>query len=78
MIAWENLDPAVLDTMKELGDFSPTSSAQYREVKGYTYREGEGSKTYWSTDELKHISKHLMIVARWLEQRADEERIKNG
>lgn len=78
MLEWKDLDPAVLDTMQNLGWLGPTVNFQDKELKGYWYDEtGEGGKVYLSADELKHMANHLIIVARWLEQRADEERIKN-
>lgn len=68
---WRELPAAVLETMRELGNFVPTSNASNREVKGYTLdAEGEAGKTYYRAAGLRQISGHLCIVADWLDARA--------
>ena len=71
---WEEFPKDVIGTMTELGHFSPTVDEKTAEVKGYTYDCDEGgvSKTYWNSTDLRRISDHLLIVADWLEARAEK------
>lgn len=79
MIAWKDLDPAVLETMLDIGGYYPCSDPRETKVIRYEFDEVTGNDTIYDTtsDDLKRIAHHLMVVSRWLEQRADEERIKN-
>ena len=64
---WSSLSTDAQYTMQQLGDFGPTLNTAEKEVKGYPQEQG---KTYWSSDDLRKMSKHLVEVAEWLEQRA--------
>jgi hypothetical protein len=67
---WEDLSNKTRDTMKMLGEFSPTVHAQNRELKGYTHDDEGGGKTYWTSDDLRQISTACSEAADWLDQRA--------
>jgi len=68
MVAWKDLDPAVLETMEKLGYYPYPSN-----IIPIVWNDEDEQM---NVDDLKHMANHLMIVSRWLEQRADEERIK--
>ncbi len=74
VVNWEDLPKEVLETMKELGHFSPTVDETAKELKGYTFDNDIGgvSKTYWEAKDLRRIAGHLFNVAEWLEARAEK------
>lgn len=71
MKPWEELSENARVTMKAMGNFGPTVHADAREVKGYTYEDGEGGKCYLSSGDLRNISAACEEVAVWLDERAD-------
>lgn len=71
---WNALSANALEQMRKLGNFSPTYNAQNREVKGYALGEdGDGYKTYWTSEDLRKIAAACNEVADWLDERADKE-----
>lgn len=73
MKQWNELTPDTLEIMQDLGNFTPTSRIQDKLVKGYTYDDnGEGGKTYWSSDHLRDIVNACIEVADFLDERANE------
>lgn len=73
MANWEDISASARDVMKALGNFGPTVHASAREVKGYTYEDGEGGKQYLSSDDLRRIAAACEEVAEWLDKRAERE-----
>lgn len=73
LIEWDDLGQATLGVMKDLGNFSPTVHAQNKEVKGYTFDDEGGNKTYYSSDDLRNIASACVHVANWLDARAVAE-----
>jgi hypothetical protein len=71
MVEWKDLPAPVLETMREIGNFAPTTNVRNREVKGYTLDgDGEAGKTYYQSPNLRQIATHLCVVADWLDRRA--------
>ncbi len=73
MTDWKEISDNAKVTMKALGNFGPTSAAWTREVKGYTYEDGEGGKCYLSSGDLRNIAAACEEVANWLDARADSQ-----
>ncbi len=71
---WEDLDKGTLDVMEELGGFGPTVNPQHRIIKGVMYSQYQNDvvKTYYNSEDLRVLAKHLLEVAAWLDKRADE------
>ena len=59
------------ELMRDLGNFGPTVNVKDRMVKGYTHVDGEGAKTYWTSDDLRAIAEACVYVAGWLDDRAE-------
>lgn len=77
MKEWEDLDKATLDVMLMIGKFSPTANPEYREVKGYMLDEdGEGSKCYLTSDDLRDFAAAFNRVADWLDMRAAQAELE--
>ena len=71
---WEDLDEKHRFIMNDLGNFSPTVNVSHRELKGYTLdKDGDASKTYWDSKELREIAESCIAVANWLDLRAEQE-----
>ena len=73
---WKELNPLTLIWMKELGNFSPTVHTSAKEIKGYTYNDDGGSKTYWDSSNLRELASSCNEVADWLDARALEKETK--
>lgn len=72
---WEQVSEKSREIMKKLGDFSPTVHTQEREVKGYTFDEDGGGKTYWTSYDLRNIASACIEVADWLDSRAKQHEV---
>lgn len=68
---WNDLPGSVLDTMKFLGHFSPTSAPEQKFVKGYMHDEDVGGKCYLDSNDLREMAEHFIVVADWLDKRAE-------
>ncbi len=68
MMEWREVSGEARYTMKELGNFSPTTNANQREVKGYI-----DGKCYYDSTELRTMAAHFIEVANWLDKRAEQE-----
>lgn len=66
----DDLSPKTLEVMKELGNFGPTVHINEKMLKGYTYDDEGGGKTYWSSDDLRGIAAACTEAAEWLDKRA--------
>jgi len=71
MTDWHDLGQETLSVMKDLGEFGPTVHVKNREVKGYTFDDEGGNKTYYSSDDLRNIAAACIKVADWLDKRAE-------
>lgn len=73
---WEDLDSETLETMADLGSFSPTVHPGNAELKGLKYDRHDGGlvKTYWNSQDLRRIADHCLHVASWLDARAEESK----
>lgn len=70
-LEWDDIPSNVLREMEWLGSFSPTVNAENREVKGYMIdSDGDGTKVYLSSDDLRHTAAACIYVADWLDARA--------
>jgi len=68
---WNDLPAPALETMKSLGNFSPTSNCDQKMVKGYVYEDGEVGKCYLNANDLRDMAQDLIVVADWLDKRAE-------
>ena len=68
---WTDLPAPVLETMKFIGEFYPTSNVDHKMVKGYVYEDGEGGKVYLDANDLREMAEHFIAVADWLDKRAE-------
>lgn len=74
---WEqDISEEARETMKFLGNFSPTVHAKNKEVKGYMLDDDGGCKVYLSSDDLREFAESFIEVANWLDKRAENEEIK--
>lgn len=69
---WNDLPEHVRDTLKELGDYTPTVNVLNRELKGVAYDPEDGGcvKSYLTSNDLRKLSETFLIVAAWLDERA--------
>ena len=70
---WDEISKEARETMKFIGNFSPTVNVDNREIKGYMIGldDGEGGKVYLYSHELKSMAKHFIEVSEWLDKRAN-------
>lgn len=67
---WNNLSSLTKTWMKFLGNFSPTSNASERQLKGYMYDDEGGGKVYLDSSELRELATACNEAADWLDKRA--------
>ena len=71
-LAWDDLPRTVRDEMAWLGNYRPTTTAADKQVKGYRIDEdGEGHKSYLNPKDLRELAEACIVVAIWLEGRAN-------
>lgn len=71
-VNWElDISEKSKETMRFLGNFSPTVIVQNREIKGWIYNEDDNGKVYLSSSELREIAVACEEVATWLDKRAE-------
>lgn len=68
---WKDLSPNTLACMELLGSFGPTTRHEEGLVKGSMYdpKDGEFSKTYLDSGELREMAAACTEVADWLDKR---------
>lgn len=67
----QELSPRALETLSDLGGFSPTVNVQDKLMKGYMLdSEADMCKTYWGPSDMRRIAADLIEAADWLETRA--------
>ena len=66
MKTWSELDKETLGWMTELGNFSPTTNIESKQLKGHT----DEGKTYYDSSDLRQIAKACLDAANWLDERA--------
>jgi hypothetical protein len=65
--SFDELPKRVLETMEGLGNFSPTSNFQNKAIKGWI-----DGKTYFDSKDLREMAEDFVIVANWLDERAEK------
>lgn len=61
------------DTLEFLGNFGPTATVQDRMVKGWMADSEGGGKVYLDSTDLRLMAEHLVSIAQWLDDRADQD-----
>ncbi len=69
MTQLNGLSPNALDVLKDLGNYGPTVNKQDREVKGWAYDHDLDYvvKSYYTSDDLREISRACLEIADWLD-----------
>lgn len=78
MTQLNGLSPNALDVLKDLGNYGPTVNKQDREVKGWAYDHDLDYvvKSYYTSDDLREISRACLEIADWLDTRAEQQECK--
>lgn len=67
----DGLSENAAETLRKIGNFSPTANAADREVKGYAeWGSDEPGKVYLSSKQIREFAAGLTEVADWLDARA--------
>ena len=73
MSEWTDLPEDVRGWMDFIGNYAPTVRAASRELKGMAYDTDDGERygSYLDADEMRAIAAACVVVADWLDARAD-------
>lgn len=64
----------IANALRVLGNAAPTVNAEDRQIKGYMVDEdGELTKTYFNSTDLRQLASNCVELADWLDRRAGSD-----